>query len=100
MCKKYNIKKDDVYPYDAEKSEEILSKYKIEIQKSCTDKTSLTAEYDAQNILWVESKRGDCSNNLFDTNFEKYAIVNGSATNEYQKAVARRNYNLSISAQF
>ena len=39
-------------------------------------------------------------NNLFDTNFEKYAIVNGSATNEYQKAVARRNYNLSISAQF
>lgn len=67
LCKKYNIKKDDVYPYDAEKSEEILSKYKIEIQKSCTDKTSLTAEYDAQNILWVESKRGDCSNNLFDT---------------------------------
>ncbi|MCI6298330.1 MAG: hypothetical protein MR582_01600 [Campylobacter sp.] len=39
-------------------------------------------------------------NNLFDTNFEEYAIVNGSATNEYQKAVARRNYNLSISAQF
>lgn len=67
LCKKYNIKKDDVYPYDAEKSEEILSKYKIEIQKSCTDKTSLTAEYDAQNILWVERKRGDCSNNLFDT---------------------------------
>lgn len=67
LCKNYNIHKDDVYPYDPDKSEEIISKYKSEIQRSCPDKTDLTASYDAKNILWVERKRKGCANDLFDT---------------------------------
>ena len=67
LCKVYEIKIDNKFPYEEKKVTELLEEYCSGINNYSDKKSPLSAEYDAKNILWVEEKRKDKCTDIFDT---------------------------------
>ena len=64
---KYEIGQEINYPYDKESRKEDIDNYTSSIHAFDTDKSITSAEYDAENVLWVEEKRKDNADDIFQS---------------------------------
>lgn len=65
LCNKYKILQEIHYPYNREEKQEIIKEYTSSILQSDVEKPENSAEYDAENILWIEEKRIGCGNDIY-----------------------------------
>lgn len=65
LCKKYEIIHDINYPYNREERKDKINEYVSGILQSDLEKPETSAEYDAENILWVEEKRKGCGDDIY-----------------------------------
>lgn len=65
----YKITKDSMVPFNEnnETIKENISAYASSIRKFDPEKQFIASEIDAYNIMWIEYKRGDSNNDIFNT---------------------------------
>lgn len=65
LCKKYEILHEINCPYNREEKQENIKEYTSSILQSDVEKPETSAEYDAENILWIEEKRKGYGNDIY-----------------------------------
>lgn len=65
LCKKYEIVHETNYPYNREDKLDNIKEYTSGILQSDTEKPETSAEYDAENILWIEEKRKGYGDDIY-----------------------------------
>lgn len=68
LCKKYDIKHEVDCPYDRNENQDRINEYLSGILSADSEKPMTSAEYDAENVLWVEEKRKGCSDDIYQAN--------------------------------
>uniref|UniRef100_UPI0025B72BF0 hypothetical protein n=1 Tax=uncultured Bacteroides sp. TaxID=162156 RepID=UPI0025B72BF0 len=65
----YKITKDSMVPFNEnnETIKENISTYASSLRKFDSEKQFIASEIDAYNIMWIEYKRGDSNNDIFNT---------------------------------
>lgn len=89
--KEFNIETDTLIPYDAEqkKIKEILDDYTFKISSFKANEGHEiigSATIDAENILWVETKRENNNQNIFDTKYFFISTDQGLRRWDYQRS--------------
>ena len=82
---KYEIEHDSNYPFDFEQKKKDIDDYVSSIHGYDPDKPITSAEYDAENVLWVEEKRKGCSDDIFQTKAFLLSSDNGLRRWDYQR---------------
>lgn len=65
LCKKYEILHEVNCPYNREEKQDNIKEYTSSILQSDVEKPETSAEYDAENILWIEEKRNGCGDDIY-----------------------------------
>ena len=65
LCKKYEIIHDRNYPYNIEERKSNINEYVSGIMQSDLEKQETSAEYDAENVLWIEEKRKGSGDDIY-----------------------------------
>lgn len=65
LCKKYEILHEINCPYNREEKQENIKEYTSSILQSDVEKPETSAEYDAENILWIEEKRKGYGDDIY-----------------------------------
>lgn len=65
LCRKYEIIHDRNYPYNREERKDNINEYVSGIMQSDLEKQETSAEYDAENVLWIEEKRKGYGDDIY-----------------------------------
>lgn len=82
---KYEIEQDSNYPFDTEARKKDIDDYVSSIHGYDPDKPITSAEYDAENVLWVEEKRKGCADDIYQAKAFLLSSDNGLRRWDYQR---------------
>ena len=82
---KYEIEQDSNYPFDTEARKKDIDDYVSSIHGYDSDKPITSAEYDAENVLWVEEKRKCCADDIYQAKAFLLSSDNGLRRWDYQR---------------
>jgi hypothetical protein len=89
LMAKYNIEKDEKYPYDKEARKNDIDDYVESIHSNILDKPITSAVYDAENVLWVEEKRKGSTDDIYQAKAFFLSSDNGLRRWDYQRNFRR-----------
>lgn len=82
---KYEIEQESNYPFDKEARKKDIDDYVSSIHGYDPDKPITSAEYDAENVLWVEEKRKGCADDIYQAKAFLLSSDNGLRHWDYQR---------------
>lgn len=85
---KYEIQQESIYPFDKEGRKNDINDYISSIHGYDPEKPTTSAEYDAENILWVEEKRKGSGDDIYQAKAFLLSSDNALRRWDYQ-----RNFN-------
>lgn len=88
LCTHYEIARESKYPFDRESRKKEIQDYSASIASSSPDKPVTSADYDAENVLWVEEKRKGSADNIYQAKAFLLSSDNALRRWDYQ-----RNFN-------
>ena len=86
---KYEVEQDSNYPFDKEARKKDIDDYVSSIHGYDPDKPITSAEYDAENVLWVEEKRKGCTDDIYQAKAFLLSSDNGLRRWDYQRNYRR-----------
>ena len=89
LCTKYDIVHEVNYPFDIDKCKDLIIEYSSGIYKYGDDKPHTSAEFDAENVLWVEEKRKGSGDDIYQAKAFFLSSDNSLRKWDYQRNTHR-----------
>lgn len=89
VCTRYDITREIKYPYDQEQMQKEIEDLASSIYGYNPDKPRTSAQYDAENVLWVEEKRKGNGDDIYQAKAFLLSSDNTLRTWDYQRNTNR-----------
>lgn len=89
ICSRYEIEREIKPPYDFEQRRKDLEDISSSILESDPEKSTTAAEFDAENVLWVEEMRKGCGDDIYQAKAFLLSSDNNLRRWDYQRNTNR-----------
>lgn len=89
ICSRYEIEREIKPPYDIEQRRKDIEDLSSSILVFDPEKSISSAEFDAENVLWVEEKRKDCGDDIYQAKAFLLSSDNNLRRWDYQRNTNR-----------